>query len=323
MQVQNIPFIFVRKLIFVSFSLLVACSQNTPLKRETSIHTILTTDTTFNFLKVDFNFKPKTDTIFANQTLIIEKLSVKNNQVINKGIVVLRAKNQQSFQSLSNEKTALKTLILNTTPPTVLSDEYQNWTKFAHSIKEDELLPLLPKMKFKEEVELLKRIGAIDKINSIIKMEKEMKQFFIQTPKKGKINYLTIQTNQKVKKGSPLFIITSSNEGTMILAGKFPQLSKGNQLNIEQQLIEITSEPLYIDGYTHVSVQSSNTIPSKGTVLKNGSLKLVKVEQSAVKQSAVYIMKNHQWQKKNIAIIYEDNQYVYTNSLKSNTLIRI
>lgn len=323
MQVHNIPFIYVRVLILAGFSLLVACSQNTPLKKNSPYNSILTTDTTLNLLQASFHFTPKTDTVFANQAMIIEKLSVKNNQEINKGMVVIRAKNQQSFQSLSKEKQALKTLLLNTTPPTVLSDEFQDWTQFAQSIKEDELLPLLPKMKFKEEVELLKRIGAIDKINSIIKMEKEMKQFFIQSPKKGKIHYLSIQANQRVKKGSPLFIITSHNEGTLILAGKFLHPSKGNQLFIEQQLIEITSEPSYNNGNTQVSVRSSNAIASKGTVLKKSQLKLVKVEPSAVKHSAVYVMKDQQWLKKDIDIIYQDNLYVYTNSLKSNTRIRI
>lgn len=323
MQVHNIPFIYVRVLILASFSLLVACSQNTPLKKNTPYNSILTTDTTLNLLQASFHFTPKTDTVFATQALFIEKLSAKNNQVINKGIVVLRAKNQQSFQTLSKEKQALKSLLLNTTPPTVLSDEFQDWTQFAQSIKEDELLPLLPKMKFKEEVELLKRIGAIDKINSIIKMEKEMKQFFIQSPKKGSILYLSIQANQRVKKGSPLFIITSHNVGTLILAGKFLHPSKGNQLFIEQQLIEITSEPSYNNGNTQVSVRSSNAIASKGTVLKKSQLKVVKVEQSAVKHSAVYVMKDQQWLKKDIEIIYQDNLYVYTNSLKSNTRIRI
>jgi hypothetical protein len=323
MQVHNIPFTYVRVFILASFSLLVACTQKTPLKKKLSTNYTLTKDTTLHFQQASFHFIPKTDTVFATQALFIEKLSAKNNQEINKGIVVLRAKNQQSFQTLSKEKQALKSLLLNTTPPTVLSDEFQDWTQFAQSIKEDELLPLLPKMKFKEEVELLKRIGAIDKINSIIKMEKEMKQFFIQSPKKGSIHYLSIQANQRVKKGSPLFTITSPNEGSLILEGKFPHLSKGNQLFIEQQLIEITSEPSYHNGNTQVNVRSSIAIPSKGTVLKKSQLKVVKVEQSAVKHSAVFVMKDQQWQKKDIEIIYQDNQYVYTNSLKSNTRIRI
>jgi hypothetical protein len=127
MQVHNIPFTFVRVFILAGFSLLVACTQNTPLKKKLSTNYTLTKDTTLHFQQASFHFIPKTDTVFATQALFIEKLSAKNNQVINEGIVVLRAKNQQSFQSLSKEKTALKTLLLNTTPPTVLSDEFRSW----------------------------------------------------------------------------------------------------------------------------------------------------------------------------------------------------
>lgn len=311
-------------LILAFLGIQVACTEQPDVKPHKQSQTITTTDTVFQSQTIPFTFTPTCDTFFAQKNLTIEHLSVKNNQNVRKGMVVLRAENQTSFNLLAKEKNNLKNLLINATPPPILSDEFEQWKQFANQIQANDLLPKIPTIQFKEEVAYLNRIGAIELINRIIQIEQAMHVFFIQAPLSGIIQYNQLKEHQPVKKGQPLFTITSTNEGILTVQNPQSNFKKGDILTINQQLIELIKVNKISSQTAAIHVRSSNkkAIPSEGNAVQNGRFHLTAIPKKAVNNTHVKIYQNKHWQPVRIAVIRQDDKNIYTSSLKPGTKIQ-
>lgn len=311
-------------LILAFLGIQVACTEQPAVKPRKQPQTITTTDTVFQSQTIPFTFTPTCDTFFAQKKLTIEHLSVKNNQRVRKGMVVARAENQTSFNLLAKEKNSLKNLLINATPSPILSDEFEQWKQFANQIQENDLLPKIPTIQFKEEVAYLNRIGAIDHINRIIQIEQAMHVFFIQAPISGIIQFKQLKERQTVKKGQQLFTITSTNEGILTVQNPQSNFKKGDIIAINQQFIELIKVNKISSQTTsfHVRSTAKKNIPSEGNVVQKGSFHLTAIPKTVVKNAHVKIYQHNHWQPVRIAVIREDDRNVYTNSLKPGTKIQ-
>lgn len=139
--------------------------------------------------------------IIATETGKLEWLSTK--VTVKKGASLYRIKNGVAFKDLLGSKFSFKRRLdsLITTCPENLSVVRKKWSKFYADMKPDSLVPVFPKLDYREEADHFGMQSFINDYNRIVVAEKKMKDYFGLAKKNLKEVVWMKKAGDNVKKG--------------------------------------------------------------------------------------------------------------------------
>lgn len=169
-----------RFVVFLSLLLTITVSCSTENEKETPDYlpeTITLTGTQQrDTVLLKFDFTPKT--IRAKRTGKLERLI--ETPEFKKNDLLVQFDDYDSFVELSGEKESLKEELLGKIDqfPKALQPIEKKWRDFANKLSPDKMLPSFPEVQYKEEAGMLEEINLVNKYNSLLNKETEIRNYF-------------------------------------------------------------------------------------------------------------------------------------------------
>lgn len=149
-----------------------------------------------------FDFTPKT--IRAKRTGKLERLI--ETPEFKKNDLLVQFDDYDSFVELSGEKESLKEELLSKVDhfSKAMQPVEKKWRDFANKLSPDKMLPPFPEIQYKEEAGVLEEINLVNKYNSLLKKEADIRNFFQLSTENGFIMERFAKSDDYVTKNSAL-----------------------------------------------------------------------------------------------------------------------
>lgn len=221
-----------RFVVFLALLLTLTVSCSTESKKEAPDHlpeTITLTGTQQrDTVLLQFDFTPKI--LRAKRTGKLERLI--ETQEFKKNDLLVQFDDYDSFVELSGEKESLKEELLGKIDqfPKALQPIEKKWRDFANKLSPDKMLPPFPEVQYKEEAGIVEEIDLVNKYNSLLNKEAEIRNYFQLGPENGFIMEQFAKSDEYVKKNQAL--ISYHSEKLKVTASAAFPLTK----NIQKQI---------------------------------------------------------------------------------------